>query len=65
MPDAELPYVWSWGTCEGKYPELGTRKGQRCRVVARMARNSALIEFADGVGFVASRNGLRRERGDA
>ena len=55
-------YVWSWGTCGGKYPELGKRKGQRCRVVKRGERNAALIEFEDGARFVASRNGLRTAR---
>jgi hypothetical protein len=37
------------------------RKGQRCRVLARVSMNSALIEFEqDGFRAVASRNGLRR-----
>jgi hypothetical protein len=51
-------HLWRWGTCGGRYPELGLRKGQLCRVVARGAKNSCLIEFEDGVRFIASRNGL-------
>jgi hypothetical protein len=59
-----FPYIWRWGTCGGKYPELGKRRGQPCRVVARGAMNSCLIRFEDGVGFVASRNGLKRRGSD-
>jgi hypothetical protein len=36
------------------------RAGQRLRVIARGAMNSALIEFADGHRSVVSRNALRR-----
>lgn len=53
-------YVWSWGTCGGKYPVLGQRKGDMCRILARGKMNSALIEFLDGYRVVTSRNGLRR-----
>lgn len=57
----DFPYVWRWGTCGGKYPVLGKRKGRRCRVLVRGRRmNSARIEFEDGWTVIASRNGLRR-----
>lgn len=51
-------YVYSWG------PRLMgfNRKGQFCRVLARGAMNSALIEFEDGFQAVVSRNALRRRR---
>lgn len=55
-------YRWRWGICGGKYPELGKRQGEPCRMVARGARNSCLIEFADGARFVTSRNGVQRIR---
>lgn len=48
----EFPYIWFWR-------RLG-RKGQRCRVLARGAMNSALLEFEDGYQVVTSRNGIRR-----
>ena len=54
------PYAWAWGTCGGKYPALGLRRGDVCRVLARGSMNSALVEFKDGARFVCSRNGLRR-----
>ena len=54
------PYIWAWGTCQGKYPEIGKRKGRPCRMLARGSMNSALVEFEDGKRFVCSRNGLRR-----
>lgn len=56
----EYPYRWAWGTCGGKYPKVGKRKGMRCRVLARGAMNSAMIEFEDGYWTITSRNGLRR-----
>jgi hypothetical protein len=52
--------IWAWGA--GKIGRMPGRKGQQCRVIARGAGNSCLIEFADGAQFVTSRNGLRRER---
>ena len=59
---ADFPYIWRWGTCGGKYPEVGKRKGMRCRVVTRGGKNSALIEFEDGYRTISSRNGLRKAR---
>lgn len=54
---SEYPYVWAWGP---QLPGGMSRKGQRCRVLVRGARNSALLEFDDGFLVVASRNGIRR-----
>lgn len=59
----EYPYVWAWN----KWPATewgtpGSRKGQRCRVVVRGGKNSALLEFEDGHLVVTSRNGLRRAK---
>ncbi len=40
---------------------LGERYGQRCRIVARGAKNSVLVEFeADGYRVVTSRYAVRR-----
>ena len=36
------------------------RKGDACVVVARGAKNSALVEFEDGCLAVVSRSALRR-----
>jgi hypothetical protein len=41
-----------------------SRKGKRCRLLARGAMNSALVEFEDGYLAVVSRNALRRDKGD-
>jgi len=47
--------VWRWRA------RLGERCGQRCRVVARGAKNSVLVEFeADGYRVVTSRYAVRR-----
>ena len=39
---------------------LPERNGQACRVLARGAMNSILIEFGDGVRHVVSRYAVRR-----
>lgn len=46
--------IWYW---RKRLPE---RKGQRCRVVARGALNSALVEFEDGWRVVTSRYAVRK-----
>lgn len=59
IPDphaAPWPYVWAWA----KRPMDRDRKGMRCRVLVRGGKNSALVEFEDGVRHVTSRNGLRK-----
>jgi hypothetical protein len=55
-----MRYLWRWGTCGGKYPLLGQRKGQPCRMIARGRMNSCRIRFDDGAEFITSRNGLQR-----
>ncbi len=55
-PDPPVTYdrVYCWG----KYrPEL---KGKRCRLLARGAINSALVEFQDGERHVVSRNAIKK-----
>jgi hypothetical protein len=57
------PYRWAWGYGQRVWAlpdDREDRKGRPCRVVCRGSMNSALIEFEDGHGMVASRNGLRR-----
>jgi hypothetical protein len=46
--------VWHWRS------KLGGRKGQPCRVVARGALGSVLVEFEDGYRVVTSRYAVRR-----
>lgn len=56
---SEFPYVWFWNPSPMRPL---ARKGQRCRIVVRGAKNSALIEFEDGFKVVASRNAVRKPR---
>ena len=42
--------------------QLPQRQGTTCRVIARGKLNTALVEFADGVLVVTSRNYLRKLR---
>jgi hypothetical protein len=67
-----FPYVWSWRQKLGWGPTRSARtgapprvfdrerKGERCRVLARGAMNSALLEFEDGYQVITSRSGLRK-----
>jgi hypothetical protein len=59
-----FPYVWAWSQPAPWNRRAGyldrDRKGERCRVVCRGTKNSALVEFEDGYRTVTSRNGLRR-----
>jgi hypothetical protein len=55
-PVDELDHVWRWRS------RLGERQGQACRVVARGAMNSILVEFADGYRAITSRYAVRRRR---
>lgn len=55
-----FPYYYAWSRCLGMPVCEGTRKGMRCRVLVRGAKNSALIEFEDGYQAITSRNALRR-----
>jgi hypothetical protein len=60
------PYIWFWrqklGWDRGTPPRVfdRDRKGERCRVLARGAMNSALVEFPDGYRVITSRSGIRR-----
>lgn len=54
----EWPYFWR---VRARLPD---RYGQPCRVLARGALNSALVEFQDGTQVITSRNYLRRRRDD-
>jgi hypothetical protein len=62
-----FPYVWVW--TQPLTPLYGERtsgwfdrdrKGMRCRIVARGALNSAMLEFEDGYRVVTSRSGIRK-----
>jgi hypothetical protein len=59
---AEFPYAYRWAKYLGMAVLGGDRKGQPCKVLVRGKRNSALIEFPDGLRAVTSRNALRRIR---
>jgi hypothetical protein len=68
MP-SDFPYVWRWRTMQDPNRPPGARcahpfaarVGQRLRVIARGAMNSALIEFErDGLRSVVSRNAIRK-----
>jgi hypothetical protein len=73
VTEQRFPYVWTWRWRSWKFPGLHARvpwfgdgvdrAGQRCRVLVRGSRNSALIEFEDGYRVVTSRGGLRALRG--
>ena len=54
--NGKMNYIWFWN------PRMGERKrkGLRCRLIARGARNSALVETEDGELIVCSRNCLRK-----
>jgi hypothetical protein len=59
MPD--FPYIYSW-VPRGNMPGAMSRKGERCRVLARGGMNSALIEFEDGYWAVIGRSALRKAK---
>lgn len=56
-----MTYRYSWGPrfVVPGLPVL-SRKGEACRMLARGAMNSALVEFEDGYQAIVSRNALRR-----
>jgi hypothetical protein len=47
-------HIWRWRS------RLPARKGQACRVVARGALGSVMVEFADGFRVITSRYAVRR-----
>jgi hypothetical protein len=57
----DFPYIYAWGP-RGNLPGAMSRKGERCRVLARGGMNSALIEFEDEYIAVVSRNAIRRAK---
>jgi hypothetical protein len=57
----EQLYVYRWGN----NAKRAAMKGRICRVLARGAMNSAMIEFVDnGEISIVSRNALQRYRGE-
>jgi len=58
VTEATLVYdrIWFW---RKRLPE---RKGQRCRVLARFALNSAWVEFEDRARTVTSRYAVRKAK---
>lgn len=56
-----FPYRYVWGAAFSCARLAGAgSQGALCRVMARGAMNSALIEFEDGARAVVSRNALGR-----
>ena len=55
-------HVWRVKTRPMERPDqrVGERKGQRCRVLATGAKNTCLVEFADGARFYTCRYYVRR-----
>jgi hypothetical protein len=51
---AEFDHVWFWRS------RLPSRKGERCRVLARGGKNSILVEFTDGYKVITSRYAVRK-----
>jgi hypothetical protein len=47
--------IYTWGN----NPKRETLKGRRCRVLARGAKNSCLIEFENGQREIVSRYAVR------
>lgn len=52
-------HIWFWKTTELRRVD---RKGERCRVLVRGAKNSALVEFEDGFRVVTSRYAVRKTK---
>lgn len=53
---AEYPYIYRWRNNEKR----ATLYGRACRIITRMALNSALVEFDDGQREIISRNAIKR-----
>jgi hypothetical protein len=54
-------HVWYW---RANWMRRIERKGERCRVLVRGAKNSVLVEFEDGFRVVTSRYAVRRINGE-
>jgi len=50
-------YIYRWGN----NPKRASLKGRQCKVLARGALNSCLVQFENGQREVISRNALRRK----
>lgn len=64
----DYDHVWFWRARPVYFTEArgfvpDDRKGQDCRVVARGALGSVLVEFADGHRVVTSRYAVRKKKG--
>lgn len=57
----DYPLIWFWKPQPWPW-RVVNRKGQRCRIVAVGAKNSALIEFEDGYKVITSRYAARKSR---
>ena len=53
-------YIYTWGS----NPKRATLKGRKCKVVARLALNSCIVEFENGQREVISRNALSKAGSD-
>ena len=56
MTEFAFDHVWWWRA------RLPDRKGQRCRVLARGAKNTVEVEFSDGYRVFTCRHAVRREK---
>jgi hypothetical protein len=54
-------HIWFW---RANWMRRIERKGQRCQVLVRGAKNSVLVEFEDGFQVVTSRYAVRRINGE-
>ena len=53
----DFPYIYTWGNNLKRI----SLKGHKCKVLARGALNSCLVEFENGQKEVVSRNALRKD----
>ena len=51
-----IDYIYAWGN----NPKRMTLKGRKCRIIARLTLNSAVVEFENGQREVISCNALRK-----
>jgi hypothetical protein len=55
----DFDHVWFWRASPMRPVN---RKGQRCCVLVRGAKNSVLVEFEDGFKVVTSRYAIRKAK---
>jgi len=51
-----IEYIYSWGNNQKRV----NLKGKKCRILARGAKNSALVEFDNKQREIISRHALRK-----